>query len=122
VGAQKQSETLPQHVFGMAETGAFYPTGPVVVGAFMSDVISPPQPASRVMHLPRILVLAIGIFWAVMLLLHAFDSGPVDSVSTCRQAIYRDPLTGQERGIGETRIAADGSMTCRGTIYHPASR
>lgn len=65
---------------------------------------------------------AVGILWATALLLRLFGAEPIDSVTACRHAFYRDPLIGRERGIGSARLAPDGAMTCAGVTYHAPSR
>jgi len=60
---------------------------------------------------------ALAILWAVLLLARFLTAGPEDSVTACRDAIYRDPVTGREQGIGSARIARDGAMTCHGLTY-----
>jgi hypothetical protein len=64
----------------------------------------------------------IGVLWAAALLLRLFETGPQDSVTACRNMIYRDPLTGRERAIGTARIAPDGAITCHGVTYRAGSQ
>lgn len=95
----------------------------------MSHVISPVSPkVGRKARLPlRPLLLAgcgcvVAALWAALVLLRVFASGPEDSATACRHAIYRDPVTGREQGIGPARIAADGKATCRGITYPVGAR
>lgn len=64
----------------------------------------------------------VALLWAVVLLARMFGTGPEDSAAACLHAIYRNPVTGREQGIGEARVAADGTMICRGSIHHAGSR
>lgn len=60
---------------------------------------------------------ALGALWAAILLARFLGAGPEDSVTACRSAIYRDPVTGREQGIGSARVGRDGAMTCHGVTY-----
>jgi hypothetical protein len=60
---------------------------------------------------------AVGILWAILVLARCLGAGPEDSVTACRHAIYRDPVTGREQGTGSARVAPDGTITCRGMAY-----
>ena len=64
----------------------------------------------------------VGVLWAAALLLRLFETGPQDSVTACRNMIYRDPLTGREQGIGTARIAPDSAITCHGVTYRAGSQ
>lgn len=94
----------------------------------MSDFVSPPPPPfETAIHgarrrLQATVCLAIGILWATLVFLRFSYVGPEDSVTACRHAIYRDPVTGREQGIGSARIAQDGAMTCHGVIYPIGAR
>lgn len=91
----------------------------------MSNLASPSRATSRsaVFSSPGwIAGWAVGILWAAALLLRLFGAEPIDSVTSCRHAFYRDPLIGQERSIGSARLAPDGAMTCAGVTYRATSR
>jgi hypothetical protein len=79
-------------------------------------------PAKRMGLVIPVLFCAGGALWAAVLLLHVFAATPRDSATACRREIYRDPVTGQERGVGETRIAADGRIACHGVTYPAVTR
>ncbi|CAH1659151.1 hypothetical protein BOSEA31B_11824 [Hyphomicrobiales bacterium] len=91
----------------------------------MSNLVSSSRHASRsvVFFNPGwIAVSAVGTLWAAALLLRLFGADPIDSVTACRHAFYRDPLIGQERSIGPARLAPDGAMTCAGVTYRATVR
>ena len=65
---------------------------------------------------------ALAVLWTVILLARFLGAGPEDSVAACRSAIYRDPVTGREQGIGSARVARNGAMTCHGVTYGAGPR
>ncbi|MGO4406261.1 hypothetical protein AB4Z10_18605 [Bosea sp. RAF48] len=106
----------------MAETKTVYPTIIDIVGTSMSGTNSSSKPGSAVMRAQRIAASAIGAVWIIALLLRVLDPGIVDSASACRRMVYRDPVTGRERGIGAVRITANGTIRCRDVTYQPGTR
>jgi hypothetical protein len=94
----------------------------------MSNSVSPSRPLpeanarSARPYLRAAACWALGILWAVLLVLRFAGAGPEDSVAACRDATYRDPVTGREQGIGSARVAQDGTMTCHGMTYRIGAR
>lgn len=80
-------------------------------------------PAGRLARRARLGAgLALAAVWLGVTLSHLLASGPTDSAAACRHAIYRDPVTGREQGIGSARVGSAGSMTCDGVTYRADSR
>ncbi len=83
----------------------------------MSGTLSPSMQASCARRVQWVGALVMAAVWVALLLTSLFDHGPVDDASACRRMIYRDPVTGREQGIGEARIALDGTMRCQNVSY-----
>ena len=93
----------------------------------MSPSAAPSQPSARsatpAFRAARFgACLTIAILWAGVILSRVLATGPVDSATACRHAIYREPVTGREQAIGAARIAPDGAISCHGVTYRTESR
>lgn len=67
-----------------------------------------------------LLVLVAG--WAWLLLGEVRRRSSATAAASCLAAVFRDPVTGREQGIGPVRVQPDGAITCRSGILHRLSR
>ncbi len=91
---------------------------PVLPPPLLSELAGPAAPS----RLRGAVCWGIAILWAVLALARFVLAGPEDSAAACRHRIYRDPVTGREQGIGEARIARDGTAICGGAADLAARR